>query len=274
MFYTFEVGQCLTDILILYSGKIGRDTGSKRIIQIVRTLQGKPFLFHIEGYRFIDFHFSVFYVCDDTVFFYGRERIEVGAQPMFCQFALDDRVIVPENEGIFRCLVLRDAELGVHIILHLVIITVQMIGCDVHQYGNVGAEVVHVIQLERTKFNYIIIMLFRCHLQGKAVADVSRQAHIQSCTLENMVNERGGSGLTVRPGNTNHFSGSVAPGKLYLRDNGRALFFQFQYHRSIVGDTGTFHHLISVQNQFLCVLSLFPGNVILVQQCLVLVFDG
>ncbi len=67
---------------------------------------------------------------------------------IFMQFALDDGVIVPEDEGIVRSLVLDDAEFCIHIVLHLVIVTVQMVGGDVHQYGNVGMELVHVVQLE------------------------------------------------------------------------------------------------------------------------------
>ena len=40
-----------------------------------------------------------------------------------------DRVIVPENEGVVLRLILQDAELSVYIILHLIVITVQMIRC-------------------------------------------------------------------------------------------------------------------------------------------------
>ena len=108
---------------------------------------------------------------------------------MLVQLPFDDGVIVPEDESIFRCLVLRDAEFGVHILLHAMVVAVQMVGRDVHQHGNVGAEVIHVIQLEGTKLNHIIIMLFRSHLQGQAVTDVAGQPYIQSCTLENVVDE-------------------------------------------------------------------------------------
>ena len=67
---------------------------------------------------------------------------------MLFQLSADDGVVVPVDESIFRSLVLRDAEFGIHIVLHLVVVTVQMIRRDVHQYGNVGMELVHIVQLE------------------------------------------------------------------------------------------------------------------------------
>ena len=76
----------------------------------------------------------------------------------------NDRVVVPEDECIFRRLVLNDAELGVHIILHLVIITVQMIGRYIQQDSYIRFEVVHVIQLETTQFDDIDRMRFFCDL--------------------------------------------------------------------------------------------------------------
>ena len=108
---------------------------------------------------------------------------------MFVQFAFDDGVVIPEDEGIFRCLVLRDTELCVHIVLHAVVVAVQVVGRNIHQHGNVGAELIHVIQLERTKLNHVVIMLIRGHLQSKTLANVACQSYIQTCTLENVINE-------------------------------------------------------------------------------------
>ena len=77
-----------------------------------------------------------------------------------------------------------DAEFGVHIFLHTVVVTVQVVWCDVHQYGNVGTEVIHIVQLEGTQLNDVVIMLLRGYLQGQAVADVAGEADVQACTLE------------------------------------------------------------------------------------------
>ena len=40
--------------------------------------QSKFFLLHIEGNRFVDFHFTVFHISDGAVFLYGGERIGMG----------------------------------------------------------------------------------------------------------------------------------------------------------------------------------------------------
>ena len=39
-------------------------------------VQRQLLLLHIEGYRFVDFHFTVFHVCDGPVFLDGSERVD------------------------------------------------------------------------------------------------------------------------------------------------------------------------------------------------------
>ena len=67
---------------------------------------------------------------------------------IFVQLALYDRVIVPEYKCVVIRLVLYDAELGIHVILHLIVVTVQMVGSYVHEHGDVGMELIHVVELE------------------------------------------------------------------------------------------------------------------------------
>ena len=100
-----------------------------------------------------------------------------------------------------------------------------MIGSDIHEDSDVGAKLIHVVQLEGTQFYDIIIMLFHGYLQGKAVADVSCQSHVQSRTLEDMINERSGGSLTVGAGDTNHLGVCITSGKLYFGDDRNAFFF-------------------------------------------------
>ena len=100
-----------------------------------------------------------------------------------------DRVIVPENEGVVLRLILQDAELSVYIILHLIVITVQMIRCYIQYNSDIRSKVVHIIQLERAELNHIIIMLVCGYLQGKTFTYVTSQSHIQTCTFENVVNK-------------------------------------------------------------------------------------
>ncbi|MPM66443.1 hypothetical protein SDC9_113350 [bioreactor metagenome] len=85
---------------------------------------------------------------------------------MFAQFLFNDRIIIPEDEGIVLRLILSYPKLSVNIVLHVVIITIQVVGRYVHQYGNVCTEVVHVIQLETTQLNNIVVVLFGCNLQS------------------------------------------------------------------------------------------------------------
>lgn len=86
---------------------------------------GLVFLLHVEVNGLIDFNFTVFHISYGSIFFYCRERIKVGSQPMLVQFPLDDGVIIPEDESIFRSLVLCDAEFGIHIVLHTMVVTVR-----------------------------------------------------------------------------------------------------------------------------------------------------
>src|SRR3712207_5230500 len=85
--------------------------------------------------------------------------------------------------------VLGDAEFGVDVVLHAMIIPIQMIGGDIHQYGYVGAEIIHIVQLKRTQFDNVVVMFFFGYLQSQALADVSCETDIESCTLENMIDQ-------------------------------------------------------------------------------------
>ena len=62
-----------------------------------------------------------------------------------------------------------------------------MVRGNVHQDGDIGAELIHIVQLEGAEFDNIIVVLLHGHLQGKAVADVACQPYIQSRTLEDVV---------------------------------------------------------------------------------------
>ena len=171
-------------------------------------------------------------------------------------------------------LVLDDAELGIDIVLHTVVITIQVIWGYVHQYGDIGTELIHIIQLERTQFDDVVIMLVLGNLQSEAFADISCQSYVQSGTFKNVVDEAGGSRFSIRSGDTDHFGIGISSGKLDLRDDGRTLCLQFQNQWSIVRDAGAFHYFIGIQYQFFGVMTFFPGNTVAVEQFLVSVFDG
>ena len=83
------------------------------------------------------------------------------------QLVFDDGVIVPVNESILVCLVLDNTHLGIHVVLHLEVIAVQMVWSDVQQHGNIGTEVIHIVELEGTEFNDIIFMRVLRNLQSQ-----------------------------------------------------------------------------------------------------------
>ena len=64
------------------------------------------------------------------------------------QLALDNGVVVPVDEAVGRCLVLDDTHLGGGVVFKLELVTVQMVGSNVEQYGDVGVEVIHIVQLK------------------------------------------------------------------------------------------------------------------------------
>ena len=102
-------------------------------------------MLHVERGRFLNLILSFFDISDRTFFLKFRERQLNGLNVVFLKFPFNDGVVVPINEGIFRLLVLNDAHLGIHIILHAVLITVQMVGCNIHENSDIGTEVIHVV---------------------------------------------------------------------------------------------------------------------------------
>ena len=69
------------------------------------------------------------------------ERVESCLRVALADFAGNNGIVVPEYKSIFGRLVLENAEFGIHIVLHLVVITVQMIRRYVQQDGDVRLEI-------------------------------------------------------------------------------------------------------------------------------------
>ena len=102
----------------------------------------------------------------------------MAAAIAFGHLAAQDGVVGPIDEGVRPGLVLQDAQLGVHITLHLAAVTVQVVGRDVHQHGDVGLEVIHVVALETAQFDHVARVRILGHLQGEAAPDVARQTNV------------------------------------------------------------------------------------------------
>ena len=88
-----------------------------------------------------------------------------------------------------------------------------------------------------------------------------------------MIDEAGGCGLTIRPRDTDHLRIGIASGKLYLADDVDAFLFDFDNHRSGIGDAGTFDDFVGIQNLLLCMMAFLPLNLVVVHQLLILVVD-
>ena len=131
------------------------------------TCQTEGFLLHVERFGLLNLIFSFLDITDGTFLLQFREGVLDGLDVVFLQLFLDDGVIVPVDESILRGLVLDDTHLGVHIVLHLEIISVQMVGGDIQQNSYVGTEVVHVVQLEGTQLDDVIVVWILCNLQSQ-----------------------------------------------------------------------------------------------------------
>ena len=191
----------------------------------------------------------------------------------FLQLGWHIVVTLPIYEGVVGCLILHDAHLGVHIVLHAEVIAVQMVGRNVQQHRDVCAEVIHVVELEGGQLYYIRVVRLFGHLQCQAVADVSGQSHVRPCLLQYMVDERGGGGLSVAACDAYHAGIGIACRKFYFAQYGCALRDELGHHGCCVGNARTLYHLIGPQHLAFGVPPFFPGDVPFVQHLPVARFD-
>ncbi len=131
------------------------------------TCQAQRFLFHIKRLGFLNLILPFLDITDTAVLLQLGEGVLDSLDVILFQLPLDDRVIIPIDEGILWRLILDDTHLGVHIVLHLEIIAVQMVRRDIEQNGNIGTEIIHIIELERGQLNDVIFMRILSNLQGQ-----------------------------------------------------------------------------------------------------------
>ncbi len=77
-----------------------------------------------------------------------REGIHLSLGHHLTELCLDHGVVLPEDEGIFGCQIIENAELGIDIVLHLVVVAVEMVGRDIEKHGHIGLEIIHILKLE------------------------------------------------------------------------------------------------------------------------------
>ena len=235
------------------------------------TRQTQAFLLHIERLRPLYFVLSFLDVAYDAFLLQFREGVLDRLNVILLQLPLDDGIVGPVDEGILRCLVLDDTHLRIDIILHLEVVTVQMVGCDVQEDGDIGTEVIHIIQLEGAELDDIILMRIFSHLQRQRITDIACETCIVACLLEDMVDQTRGRRLTIRTRDTDHLRIGIPAGKLNLTDDVDSLLFDLHDHRSRIRDARTLDDLVGIQDFFFRMLTLLPLNLVVVEHLLILI---
>ena len=266
-----EVAEALADTFLLYACDIRCDTGCETVVEVVFTGQAELFLLHVERCWLLNLVLSFLDVGNASSLLEFRERINCGMNVELLKFLLYHRIVVPVDESIDRSLILSDAHLRVGIVLELEVVTVEVVRRDVQQDGDVSTEVIHVVKLERAQLNDVIFVRILSHLKGETATDITSQSGIIACTLEDVIDEAGGSCLTVRACDANHLRVGVATGKLNLTDDMGALLHQLLNHRSFLWYARALDNLIGIEDFLLCVMTFLPLNVVAVEQFLIFV---
>ena len=148
-----------------------------------------------------------------------------------------------------------------------------MVGGDVEQHGDVGMEVVHVVELERRNFEHepvgIAFFFVFCHAQCHGSTDVSGEFHVVTGLAQDVIDERSGRSLAVRTGDAEQLSPGVASGKFEFGENGHPLLTQRFDHGGVVGNAGTFHHFVGIEDLLGGVLAFFPRQSVRIEQAFV-----
>ena len=204
-----------------------------------------------------------------NVLLIAAEGVECRLWLYACNLAVNDGVLAPVDEGILARLVACDTELSIHIVLELVVVSVQVVGRDIEQNGNIRLEIVAVIQLERGELNHVVVMILLCHLQRQRIADIACQTDIQSSAAKHIKEQRCGGRLAIRTSDTNHFAACVACRKLNLREDRCTLCYELLHEGGSERNTRRLNDFICRQYALCGVLACFPCYMVLVEQGLI-----
>ena len=149
-----------------------------------------------------------------------------------------------------------------------------MVGRDVEEHGYVGAEAVHVVELEGGELDDVAGMGCLGHLQGQAVANVAGQAHVGSCLAQYVVDERGGGGFAVAARDANHAGIGEACGKLDFAQYRRALLHELLHKGRGGRYAGALDHLVGIEQTGLGVLAFLPRNAVGIEHVAIVGLDG
>ena len=193
-------------------------------------------------------------------FFLGEGQ-HLGLGYYLGKMANGNGVIGIKDKTVFAAKVLYNPEFGTHVVFHLVVVTVKMVGGDIGYDGNVRVEVLAVVQLEAAYLQNVVVVLFGGYLIGVACTYVASQTYVKAGLLKKVVNKGGGSCLAVTSGDAD-FLGTIVPScKFYLRYNVYSFFLKELYHGGGGRYAGAFYNLVGVEDKFLCVTTLLEGDV-------------
>ena len=246
-----EVRQRATEHLFTDAEPQSGDGGSHSVLQVVRPLEGK--LIQREGEVVpleVDAHRTL------VALVRRRAYLRVGQEGQALHrhrlvrhhIAGDELVLAPVDEGIVAGLILQDAHLGQGVLLEVVVVAVEVVGRDVHQEGDVHAELVHIVQLEAAELDDEVVGLLVGHdLTGEAEAHVTRQPHGEPCLGEDVVQPHRGGRLAIAPRDTDDLRprAQVATRQLDLRDHRDACSAYGLHDRRLLGDPGALDDLVS-----------------------------
>ena len=161
-----------------------------------------------------------------------------------------------------RCKVLQDAHFCIHIALHLIVIAVEVVGCDIEQHGDVRFKLEHIFKLEAAQFDDIPIVCAFGHLQSQASSDVSTQSYVVSSRFKDVVDERSCCCFAVATRDAHHLCVGVTGGELNLTHHANAVVHRLLHHRRLAWDARALNDFFSIEDFFLGMLPFFPGNAV------------
>ncbi len=277
VFDGLEGRQGLPDHIVADARRLGCQGRRHGVVNIVPSAECKLLQVQVAFFLLVAHHHLL--VLDKGAFFQLHafllgEREHFGLDDDLVQVVDGDCVVRIKNEAVFLAEVAGDAEFGLHVVFHLVVVTVQVVGRNVGDDGDIGPEIIAVVQLEAADFQDIIIEMFRGYLVGVALADVAAQPHVQACVLQQVVDQGSGRGLAVAAGDADFLRGVVPARKFDLGNDMRTLLLQLAHHRGRAGDAGAFYNLVGVEDEFLGMLSLLEGNLPFAQFVRIFRIDG
>ena len=182
-----------------------------------------------------------------------------------------DLVVRAEDEAVVARHVACDAELRLHIVLHLMVVPVQVVRRDVGDDGDICLEVVYIVKLEAAELEDIDVVLLRSYLVGIALSDVSAESDVQSGLLEKMIDKRCRCRLSVASCDADLLCRVIASCKFDLRNHIDALLHHLLHHRGCGRDAGTLDDLVCVEDEILGMSALLVRYLPLVEHgCVIL----